>query len=89
VRLRQLGTGLLGVVAGGVVGAVLAALVVDVVAVSASAEPPLPPLELTFAPSPGAAVLAAGAALAAVLVVLLVTRGAFASGQAGRPQELE
>ena len=89
VRLRQLGTGILGLVAGVVAGAVLAALVVDVVAVSASAEPPLPPLELTFAPSFGAVALAAAATLAAVLVVVLVTRGAFASGQAGRPQELE
>jgi hypothetical protein len=89
VRLRQLGTGILGLAAGGIAGAVLAALVVDVVAVSASAEPPLPPLELTFAPSLGALTLAGAAALAAVLVVVLVTRGAFASGQAGRPQELE
>jgi hypothetical protein len=80
VRLRQLAVGLVGSAGGIVVGAVLAALVVDVVAVSASATPPVPPLRLELAPLTVAAALVGIASLAAVLVAL-GTRRAFAGDE--------
>jgi hypothetical protein len=87
VRLRQAPALVLGIAGGALVGAALAALVVDVVAVSAVGRPPVPPLEPEF--DARLAVLA-GVALVGVIiaVVLLATRSAFGAAEAGRPQEV-
>jgi len=86
VRARQAVVAVVGAAGGIASGAVLAALVVDVVAVSASGEPPVPPLQLLVAPAELAAgavaVLAAGTGL-----VLVLTWRSFRDPDAGRPPE--
>nr|MBA2474793.1 hypothetical protein [Actinomycetota bacterium] len=84
IRLRQLGAGTLGLVGGLLTGAVLAALVVDVVAVSATGERPVPPLELSLDPIAVVAVVG-GVGLIGALVIVATTRGAFRARAAGRP----
>ena len=87
VRLRQVAPLVVGVLGGALVGAALAALVVDVVAVSAVGRPPVPPLARAF---DGALVALGLTALAAAFVALvwLATRTAFRDREAGRPQEV-
>jgi hypothetical protein len=86
VRARQGVVAVVGAGGGIAAGLVLAVLVVDVVAVSASGEPPVPPLRLLVAPAElaagAAAALAAGAGL-----VLVLTRRSFRGRDAGRPPE--
>ena len=87
VRLRQAPALVLGIVCGALVGAALATLVVDVVAVSAVGRPPVPPLELAF---DARLAVVAGVALVIVVaaIVVLATRSAFGAAEAGRPQEV-
>lgn len=88
VRIRQLVVGLAGLVGGVVAGAILAAIVTDVVAVSASGTSPVPPLE----PSTDPGLVFAGLLLLGVVgaaVVLTATRSAFREGEAGRPAEAD
>ena len=88
VRSRQLVVGALGLAGGVVAGALLVAIVVDVVAVSASATPPVPPLTPTFDLS--AALLGVLAlALLGWAVVWISTRSAFREAEAGRPAEAD
>jgi hypothetical protein len=76
VRLRALVVAGFGLLAGAVAGLVLAALVTDVVAVTARARAPEPPLELSLDPLVVALAVLAYVALAGGLV-LLATRHAF------------
>src|SRR5215207_2262484 len=88
VRMRQLVVGLAGVVGGLLAGAILAGIVVDVVAVSASGSSPVPPLE----PSTDAGLVLAGLlvlGLTGTMIVLSATRSAFREGEAGRPAEAD
>jgi hypothetical protein len=83
VRLRQLLVVAAGIAAGIVTGFALTALVVAVVAVAAGGERPEPPLVLEL----DARVVTAGVvvlALAAVALVLALTRSAFSGPEAGR-----
>jgi hypothetical protein len=76
VRLRALVVAGFGLVAGALLGLVLAALVTDVVAVTARARAPEPPLQLALDPLVVVLAVLAYAALAGGLVVL-ATRRAF------------
>ena len=80
VRVRALLVGIAGIVAGSVAGAVLALLVTRVVAVTARAAAPDPPLQIAF--DLRVIVLAAFAYLVvATLLVVLATRRSFSSGR--------
>jgi hypothetical protein len=86
VRIRQLVVGVTGLGGGVVAGTLLAGIVTDVVAVSASGTSPVPPLE----PSTDLGLVLAGLVLlglAATAIVVSATRSAFREGEAGRPKE--
>jgi hypothetical protein len=88
VRLRQVVVGLAGLVGGVVAGAILAGIVTDVVAVSASATSPVPPLE----PSTDLGLVIAGLVLlglAGTAIVFSATRSAFREGEPGRWTEAD
>jgi hypothetical protein len=88
VRIRQLVVGLAGLVGGVVAGAILAGIVTDVVAVSASGTSPVPPLEA----STDTSLVLAGLALLGLVgaaIVVSATRSAFREGEAGRPKEAD
>ena len=88
VRIRQLVVGLAGLVGGVVAGAILAGIVTDVVAVSASGTSPVPPLE----PSTDPGLVLAGLVLLGLVgaaIVVSATRSAFREGEAGRPKEAD
>jgi hypothetical protein len=88
VRIRQLVVGLAGLVGGVVAGAILAGIVTDVVAVSASGTSPVPPLEASTDPG----LVLAGLVLLGLVgaaIVVSATRSAFREGEAGRPKEAD
>jgi hypothetical protein len=88
VAFRQLTTGVLGLTVGVLTGILLATLAVSLVTVSASGEPPVPPLELALDVRAVAVALGVAVTLAAVSVAITTAR-AFRAPEAGRPQEVE
>lgn len=86
LRLRSLAVAAFGLVGGVATGAVLSVLVVDLVAVTANAGSPQPPLRLAVGWPVVLLALAAYAALSAGLVALLTGR-AFRARSAGRLSE--
>ena len=88
VRIRQLVVGLAGLIGGVLAAAILAGIVTDVVAVSASGTAPVPPLE----PSNDPGLVLAGLLLLGLVgtaIVVSTTRAAFREGEAGRPKEAD
>jgi hypothetical protein len=87
LRLRTLAVAAFGLAGGLATGAILSALVVDLVRVTANAEPPEPPLVLTLS-APVAAAAIAGYALLAAALVAAATGRAFRARAAGRLSEV-
>jgi ABC-type antimicrobial peptide transport system permease subunit len=88
VRLRALTVAAAGLAAGAVTGVALAAVVTDLVGLTARATAPQPPLVLDL----DAAVVAAAVAVyvaAAAALVLLATRRAFTAPAPGRVEAVE
>ena len=86
LRLRALAVAAFGLLGGVVTGAVLSALVVDLVTVTANAGTPQPPLRLAVG-WPVVLLALAAYALLAVALVALVTSRAFRARSAGRLSE--
>ena len=88
VRLRALAVAVAGLVGGAVAGAALAAVVTDLVGLTARAASPEPPLVLAL-DGTVVALAAVAYALAAVALVGLATRGAFSAPAPGRVEAVE
>jgi hypothetical protein len=86
LRLRAAAVGAAGALGGIVLGLILAALVVDLVTLAAGAAEPQPPLRLAIG-WPLALVGLLLLAAVGTLVILLLTRRAFAARAAGRWSE--